>query len=527
MSEMSEAEKNATLRSLLRHTWGPFFSRHSRLTLIQQQTIMPILEGKHVVIVSPTASGKTEAVVAPTAERFIRERWDGLAVLYIAPTRALVNDTLERIHEPLRALRMRVDLKHGDHAQLSTTLPHWLITTPESLDSLLCRRPEILTTLRTVILDEIHLLDHTYRGDQLRLLLWRLRQLVPQDALTTHLMSATLAAPDGLAARYTSSAEIVVVPGQRDLHVHYVQSDEEIKALMRQNKWFKALYFCNRREDVETRAQSLEQLWTSHGYQVVAHHGSLSKAQREWAEQMLKQSRTAIGVATSTLEIGIDIGNIDLVVLADPPWSIASLFQRVGRGNRRSGRSEVAILTRSEEERLIMSAMVAAACAGKLEAEPYSPELSVAAQQALSLAYQHHDGTPDEVMIGLLSSLCKESQARRILTSLEKHQLLVFRQRRWFRLRKLADMGERGLIHSNIPDSGTYQVLDVTTGREVGSIAGLYDRVFLLARRAWEVVGVRRGVIHVRPYHGIADSAIFRRQHHAGAFAYLLPPNLE
>lgn len=161
----------------LKRAKGPFFSRFGgKLTPIQIQTIPKILEGLNVVISSPTASGKTEAVMAPLAERFLVEHWHDLAVLYIVPTRALANDSLARIEGPLGDMGITCVLKHGDKPNLpSSALPNCLITTPESLDSLIARRSDIFTSLRAVVLDEIHLLDNTARGDQLRFLLRRLQ----------------------------------------------------------------------------------------------------------------------------------------------------------------------------------------------------------------------------------------------------------------------------------------------------------------------------------------------------------------
>ena len=156
---------------LLSYLWLPFFTRFGRLTAVQESTIPEILDVANVVVASPTASGKTEAVIAPLAERHILEQWEDLAVLYIVPTRALANDTLVRIEGPLQDIGITAALKHGDKPNLPKVLPNLLITTPESLDSIICRNPKALSTLRAIVLDEVHLLDNTYRGDQLRILL--------------------------------------------------------------------------------------------------------------------------------------------------------------------------------------------------------------------------------------------------------------------------------------------------------------------------------------------------------------------
>lgn len=208
------------VRRRLRRAWAPFFTRYGRLTPIQAEAIPRILNGANVVLVSSTASGKTEAVIAPVAERFVAEHWDGLCVLYVVPTRALANEALARIEGPLGDMRISAALKHGDRPYLPKRLPGLLITTPESLDSLICRYPDVFDKLRTVILDEIHLLDNTYRGDQLRILLPRLKGLTSIDSLSVHLLSATLSQPLEIAQRYTTKPEIVVVRGRRQIDSH-------------------------------------------------------------------------------------------------------------------------------------------------------------------------------------------------------------------------------------------------------------------------------------------------------------------
>lgn len=145
-----DVQRVRIIRNRLKYAWMPFFTTFGRLTPIQVETIPTILDGYNVIVASLTASGKTEAVVAPVAERYIQEKWQELAVLYIVPTRALANDTLARIEGPLRDMGIKTALKHGDKPYLpSDNLPNFLITTPESLDSLICRRVEVFKSLRT------------------------------------------------------------------------------------------------------------------------------------------------------------------------------------------------------------------------------------------------------------------------------------------------------------------------------------------------------------------------------------------
>jgi len=522
---MDARQQIKMIRRRLKHAWTPFFTRFGRLTPVQVETIPRVLRGANVIVTSPTATGKTEAVVAPVAERFLSEHWEGLAVLYIVPTRALANDTLARIEGPLHDMGITTALKHGDRPYLSTkNLPNFLITTPESLDSLICRHSDVFSTLRTVILDEIHLLDNTYRGDQLRILLWRLKNLVTSPDFSIHLLSATLSEPFLLAQRYVDEFEVIEVDEERRIDYNILSSLEEMYFLVKKRGWRKLLCFCNMRESVERVSAELAQLW--HPYPVVVHHGSLSRWVREEAERVMKEANVAICVATSTLEIGIDIGDIDLVVLAEVPWSISSLLQRIGRGNRREDLIHTVAIVSTEEEKSLMEKMFKVAASGALPMKPYEPDKSVAIQQVFSYLYQSPQGADEVTLLKLLSPLCSKSEVKSILGYLRTEGWLEYRTQRWFASTKLMDWGERGRIHSNIPSDKNYRVIDVDSGKEIGIIKGMFDKVFSLAGRVWREVSTDVNVVKVRRFKGEASPVLFMRRKNVGSFCCLLPPEL-
>ncbi|MEL6351572.1 MAG: DEAD/DEAH box helicase [Cyanobacteria bacterium J06627_28] len=523
MISVAKDSPNLT-RNRLRYAWRPFFSRYGRLSPIQTKTIPKILDGLNVVASAPTASGKTESVVAPVAERCMAERWEGLSTLYIVPTRALANDMLQRLAGPLGDMGLKTALKHGDRPTLPVQTPNWLITTPESLDSLLCRKSYLFQTLRTVIIDEIHLLDGTARGDQLRLLLVRLRQLVDPVPLSVHLLSATLASPDEVAQRYTQAYAIVTVLGQREADYQILASHEEVKKLARDRKWKKILYFCNQRKTVEKVAAELTELWAP--YPVVIHHGSLSRQIREKAEQVMKEVSVAICVSTSTLEIGIDIGDIDVVVLVEQPNSTSALLQRVGRGSRRSGKVQAVAIAQPGQQQASLQTMLNEAILGTLSDEVYEVELSVAVQQIFSYLYQYRAGVKQTDLIVLLSQLCSEQVSHSILQHLSQTDWIQSVSERWYPATPLLDLAEKGRIHSNIANSGTCKVIDVNTGKEIGMVSGVQDEIFLLARQAWKVLSIDYGVIRVQRFRGSVNAATFARVNKHGAFHHLLPPGL-
>ncbi|MBC7343716.1 MAG: hypothetical protein H5U02_14940, partial [Clostridia bacterium] len=294
--------------------------------------------------------------------------------------------------------------------------------------------------------------------------------------------------------------------------------------LVRSNGYKKVLYFCNLRESVEAVASQIVPLWRP--YPVLVHHGSLSRQLREETESAMKEARVAACVATSTLEIGIDIGDIDLIVLAEAPWSIASLIQRVGRGNRRESTIRVAAIAHSPEERILLEAMLDTASSGLLPPEPYQPDYSVAVQQIFSLLYQHRDGVAEEVLLELVGILLGSNQAASLLQHLQSCGWIHRVGRVWVASTALIDMGDRGQIHSNIPSSETYKVLDIDSGAMIGTVAGTVDEVFVLARRAWQIQSVSEGTIRVRRFKGQASAALFGKHRNIGAFHRLLPPQL-
>lgn len=514
------------IRRCLRRAWTPFFARFGKLLPVQVETIPKVLDRANVVVLAPTASGKTEAVVAPLAERFVAEGWEGLAILYVVPTRALANDALERVSGPLYEMGIHTQLKHGDKPLLRRKDSlHCLITTPESLDSLVCRQPKIFRTLRAVVIDELHSFDNTYRGDQLRVLLRRLR-LLTGECFATYLLSATLQNPNEVGERYIEGRfEIVGTQGHRSVEFCIVNSHQEVLGLARERGWRKILYFCNSRKAVESTAALLSKLWQP--YPVVAHHGSLSRVEREAAEGLMKSMRAAVCVATSTLELGIDIGDIDLVVLAEPPLSVTSLLQRIGRGCRRSGSIYAVAIANSEVESKLLELMCVDATHGRFLTHPYVPDASVLVQQIFSILFQHSAGVTQERLYELLSCLFSEEIVREVLIHLKEEEWIEFRAGYWLASTRLRDRGERGQIHSNIPDEEAFRVIDTDSGKEIGKIGAFFDNVFVLGGRAWKVLAVRRGEVRVQRVHISALPSEFHPRRHVGKFYWLLPAKVK
>jgi ATP-dependent Lhr-like helicase len=377
MGEDDDIERNYNEHQLLRrrlpNAWNAFFARFGSLRPIQLNAAPLILAGKNVLVTAPTAGGKTEAVAAPLCERIVGVPWSGLSVLLLTPTRALVNDLFFRLEKPCEHMGVRVGRKTSDHQLSAKISEQLLVTTPESLESLLTFRRNILSRVKAVIIDEIHLLDGGPRGDQLRLLLSRLSAYLYHvggadfGGLQTVAMSATVPDPRRLADAYLGTdSEIVTLPGQRQLDAKIITADGPVEAraaaAVQAMEAFpdthKVLVFFNSRKEVDAGADCFRHGAFEHAA-VFGHHGSLSKEHRERTEARFKGEGRAVCAATMTLEVGIDIGDVDLVVCMDPPSSLSSFLQRIGRGCRRlAGRTRVLCVARDELGEIVFKALV-------------------------------------------------------------------------------------------------------------------------------------------------------------------------
>jgi len=492
---------------LLRYTWGPFFSRFGRLLPIQSLVIPKILEKRNLVVVSPAATGKTEAVVAPVIERLKREGWKGFSILYITPTRALVNDLYKRLEPPLSLLGMSISRRTRDHPDFKPDrVTNLLLTTPESLDSLLSRYPSLFESLRVIIIDELHLYDATYRGDQLRILIERIKRL-ERLPMNYYALSATIYNPKEVGERYIKGFDVVVNRAPREIEyeiLRYKDNLEEILERMEEKGLKKVLFFSNTRRDAEEVGIKLKRMW-NYKERVWVHHGSLDKRLREDVERLMDSSRIGIISATTTLELGIDIGDIDGVVFYQPPPSVASLLQRMGRGNRKKERMLAYGLYRDDLERIFFEVLFEKAREGWIEPVEYEPRLSVAAQQVLSYCYQRRSvGTTLKLIREILSPFrLSETDVRELVFELisrkylrmELYDLLYPGER-------MEGLVSRGRVHSNIEKTpGKYEVYNVRTGEKIGEMEGLTP-TFAMQGRLWAVEREERGRVFAREVAG-------------------------
>ncbi len=376
-----------------------FRSRFASMTDPQRSAIPLIHEGRHVLVSSPTGTGKTiTAFLAIINELFLlqqREQLrDQIYAVYISPLKALANDINKNLNEPLQQIAalasqageevptLRVAVRSGDttnaeRQKMAKTPPHILITTPESL-SLMLSTPkfkENFTTVRWVIVDEIHEVSSSKRGVFLSLALERLQAQVPQPLVRIGL-SATQAPIEeiatflgGLHDGLPRPVHIVEVDPRKSLDVAIVTPVEDLTALPYEvvgwklhetvrdliNSHTTTLVFTNTRSGTEGLVHRL----TEDGVTgLAAHHGSLSREHRLDVEGKLRQGELQAVASSTSLELGIDIGSIDLVIQLGSPKSIAKGLQRIGRAGHSVGQVAKGRVVVSEIEDLLESAVL-------------------------------------------------------------------------------------------------------------------------------------------------------------------------
>ena len=366
---------------------------------LQEQAIAPVLEGKHALLGAPTAGGKTEAALFPLLSRMVEQRWPGLSVLYVCPLRALLNNLHPRVEGYCELLGHRAAIWHGDvgdadRKRILADPPDLLLTTPESIEAMLMSRrvdaERLFGGVQAVVVDEIHAFAGDDRGWHLLAVLARLDALVGREIQRVGL-TATVGNPewllDWLACGGSGAREVVLVDGRGgaalDLSADWVASESNAaKVIAALHHGEKRLVFADSRARVESIAANLR----GEGTTVFVSHSSLSRDDRRQAERAFSETRDCVIVSTSTLELGIDVGDLDRVIQIGAPATVASLLQRIGRTGRRSGTERNCLfLATSEMELLQGLALITLVLDGWVEplAGPTQP-VNLVAQQLLA-----------------------------------------------------------------------------------------------------------------------------------------------
>lgn len=379
----------------------------------QLGAIDPILRRQDCLILAPTAGGKTEAAVIPVLSQALTEEWRGLSILYVCPIKALLNNLEERLSRYAALVGRSVSVWHGDvsasaKARTRKDPPDILLTTPESLEGMLISqridRRAWFGALRVAIVDELHAFAGDDRGWHLRAVLGRLDRFAPRPLQRIGL-SATLGNPAQL-LKWLAGHDGGTIVGDSsvlrdaDVTVDYVGDLENaVTVISRLHRGSKRLVFCDSRSRVEEIASGLRK----HEVRTFVSHSSLSTSERRQAERAFSEDADCVIVATSTLELGIDVGDLDYVFQVDSPTTVSSFMQRMGRTGRRPGsRRSYLFLTTTDESFFVACSIAHLWHQGYVE--PVLPPLEpwhIVAQQAMALTLQDSDMTRD----GLVSRL--------------------------------------------------------------------------------------------------------------------------
>jgi ATP-dependent Lhr-like helicase len=511
-------------------------------TLPQERAIPPILEGKNVLLIAPAGSGKTEAAFLPILHQLLylpKER--GIKLIYITPLRALNRDMLERLEWWCRNLDFRIAVRHGDtearERKIQTLVPpDIIITTPETLQILLLGRKlkEFLRTVRWVIVDEVHELAESKRGAQLSLTLERLREVVGRDFQIVGL-SATIGSPEEVgrflvgAGRECEVLDVsvakrieiqVIYPEVRREDVQLAEklySFPEVAARLRVMRGLmegqrSVLIFTNTRPMAEILSSRFR-LWDME-VPLAVHHGSLSSAIRVRAEKGLKAGELRYLICTSSLELGLDIGTVDLVLQYNSPRQVRRLMQRVGRaGHRLSEVSKGRVIALDPDDALESMVIAAKARRGELEPTkiPQKP-LDVLLHSLVALLGERKSMSVEEAL-----RIFRRAYPFRELSEEEVLGVLEFAQRLERRLlglsgkeyyRPLSSQRTFSYYYENlsmIPELKQYLVVEDETSNPVGildeSFVAEYGEPgtkFIIAGRPWRILQIFKDRIYVK-----------------------------
>ena len=549
-----------------------FHSQVGTPTDVQAQAWPVIQSGADVLIAAPTGSGKTFAAFLSCIDHLFkqalaRELDDHTQVLYVSPLKALSNDIQKNLQQPLAEIgnaalsagllmpELRVLVRTGDtpmteRQQMLKRPPHILVTTPESLFILLTaeKSRRLLQTVRTIIVDEIHAVAPNKRGAHLALSLERLEALTLTKPQRIGL-SATQR-PIETVAQFLVGARsmptIIDVGHKREMDLAVEVPKDELSAVATNAIWAEiydriadlvrqhrsTLVFVNTRRLAERVSHSLEERLVDLGAEIVAaHHGSLSRQIRLSAEERLKSGKTRVVVATASLELGIDIGTVDLVCQIGSPRAIATCLQRVGRaGHWIKAIPKGRLFAMTRDDLLECAALVRAIRTGILDriAVPPAP-LDILAQQLVAAAatqtWQEED----------LFDLCRRADPYRALARADFDHVLrmlsdgiatnrgrglahLFHDRINHRIKgrrgaRLAAITSGGAI----PDTANYAVVAEPEGTVVGSVdedfavESLAGDIMLLGNTSWRIKGVEMGKVRVENAHGAPPNIPFWR----------------
>lgn len=511
-----------------------------KLTPVQEKAIPVILSGRHTLIVAPTGSGKTEAAMLPILSMMCDKRSQILpiAVIYVTPLRALNRDMFRRLNRLGSELGFEVDVRHSDtptaaRKRMNLSPPYILITTPETLSYVLINEylRNYLRNVKWVVIDEFHELINSKRGVHLLVDLERLERIAgryQRVALSASIDDKDLNEVKSVLA-HNRSVSIVSMPASRESEIKVVvaQPDssrnsesvngvvdevsdssrncksvngavDEVLKLLKLAKFRNVIIFTNTRDEAEWLGYILMKC----GLPVGVHHGSLSKKIREEVEKKLKDGSLKAVVATSSLELGIDIGHVDAIIQISSPRQAVKLLQKVGRSSHKLWLKAVGYIVANKNLDDILESLVIARRASNYNLEKlnmFRGSLDVLAHLLVGLGLEG-GFIPDEALKILRKSYpyaeLREEDLQEVVDLLVDLKYLIKRPDGAYVATK---KGKIYYLTTNmIVESSQYDVIDAMTDDSIGElddefVAQLVSNRnigIVLSGKVWEILGV-------------------------------------
>lgn len=489
---------------------------YKELTDVQKKAIPEVLKGYDVLIVAPTGSGKTEAAIFPIISKVLYDfsNHQPISLIYITPLRALNRDLMRRLSTICSDLGISIQVRHGDTPQslrrsIERKPPHILITTPETFQYLLVSTSlrDYLANVKYVVIDEFHELINSKRGSELITSLYRLELIAGKPQRIA--LSASIG-DISTAKKFLSNGRLVsevVIQSGRDMVIDLVIPYKDnspldrisvMKDLISRHR--EVILFTNTRDEAEFLGVKLREL----GVNVLVHHGSLSRDEREGVEELMKKGEISGVVSTSSLELGIDVGSVDAVIQSSSPRQAVKLVQRVGRSMHRVGLKARGYVVTDLSLDDILESLVVIRRALNNELEGFTVHensLDVLAHQLVGLALQEGD-----VDVYTAYELFRKSYVFRNLTFdefikalkfLSELQLVKFNGSRF---RATGKGRIYYLTTTMIVNSPQYLVIDLVGRNAIGHLDEEFvalevseGSTLVLGGRLWRVVNVDEG----------------------------------
>ena len=489
------------------------------LTEIQKEAIPEILEEKNCLIIAPTGSGKTECATIPIFSKLkTRKVSNKIKALYITPLRALNRDVFKRIINYAENENLKIEIRHGDTSQanrkrIADNPPDILITTPETLVNLLSQKKHLdaLSDLEWVIIDEVHELLASERGSQLCLSLERL-QIKSKNQIHRIGLSATVGNPEE-AGRFLVGSDrkfqLIHDTSLRNYDVDVVFVDgimddvavKIIEYIKKEQITSPVLLFTNSRGESERLSSILKQKTSIN---VELHHGSLSRQVREETEDMLRDGKSGIVVCTSSLELGLDIGSVELVIHYGSPRQVSKFMQRIGRSKHDRGDSARGlIITENADDEFEIQAIIERIKEGSIEEQKiHHGSLDVLAHHLVGLSMQVGN-VPIEAALKLtkLAYPFRDISLEEffdVLEILALRDLIIFNDDKTEYKKNTAFFATKYHFQnlSTIPDILKFKVVDTIENKFIGTLDQRFvgdldkDQIFVLRGSQWRVLNI-------------------------------------